>query len=115
MRCAASSIVHCIKIQQKLTYPLGIILRRTGSKPKRTGKNCGDVVINPHKAFSQGMISHWLLPTLPFWEKKFFNISTYDPSRLSMPDRNINNNDNINNKNDDNNYNRNENNIEKAE
>merc|ERR1711988_752153 len=59
-------LVDLINIQKKLSRPIGTVLQRIGGKPLRSGKKSVDVIIDPHLAFGQALISSKLMPLLPF-------------------------------------------------
>lgn len=78
---AAKTVVRSIRWQDKITFPIGRILLRTGSRIPKRGKQSRDIIIDPYKAFGKEFVGKWMLPTVPFFEKLLFNPSQYDPER----------------------------------
>lgn len=79
----ADAIGAFMEAQKKMTYPIGIVLRTTGSKPKRAGKNTNDVIIDPYKAFGQRwLVKNVVAPLLPVWERLLFPVKKYDPLKI---------------------------------
>jgi len=60
-----------IKIQEKLSMPIGEVMRRMGAKPLRSGKKTVDIIVDPHDAFGRAFLGEKTIPLLPFFEKTF--------------------------------------------
>ena len=83
LHAAAKTICRSIRAQDKITFPIGRILLRTGSRIPQKGKQSKDIIIDPFKAFGKEFVGKRMLPTVPFFERLLFNVKAFDPERLA--------------------------------
>ena len=67
MHAAASTIRRCINLQDQMTYPIGVVLRKTGSNVAKHGKATKEILIETHKSFAKAFWGAYLLRFLPFF------------------------------------------------
>ena len=70
-------------MQDRLSHPVGVLLRQMGARPKRPAKASSDVIIDPHVAFAQAMIGSWLVKALPYFERYYFGEAKEEAVRRS--------------------------------
>ena len=78
LHAAAATIERSIRIQEKLSFPLGRVLLRTGSRIPQAARASKDIIIDPFKAFGKEFVGRYMIQTLPFWERILLK-GKYDP------------------------------------